>query len=62
MIEEESEEKLYFVVESKGSDLGVDIKTSESSKIECAKKHFAEISTEVKLVQSDNFKNFSEHF
>ncbi|MCF6339599.1 MAG: DEAD/DEAH box helicase family protein [Sulfurimonas sp.] len=62
MIVEENEEKLYFVVESKGSDLGLDIKTSESSKIECAKKHFAEISTEVKLVQSDNFRNFSEHF
>ena len=62
LIVEENEEKLYFVVESKGSDLGLDIKTSESSKIECAKKHFAEISTEVQLVQSHNFRNFSEHF
>ncbi len=62
LIEEENEEKLYFVVESKGSDLGLDIKTAESSKIACAKKHFAEISTEVTLVQSDNFRNFSEHF
>jgi len=62
LIEEENEEKLYFVVESKGSDLGLDIKTSESSKIECAKKHFAEISTKVTLVQSDNFRNFSEYF
>jgi len=62
VIEEESQEKLYFVVESKGSDLGLDIKTSESSKIACAKKHFREISTQIKLVQSDNFKNFSEHF
>ena len=62
VIEEENQEKLYFVVESKGSDLGLDIKTSESSKIACAKKHFEEISTEVELVQSDNFKNFSDHF
>ncbi len=62
LIVEENKEKLYFVVESKGSDLGLDIKTSESSKIECAKKHFAEISTEVQLVQSHNFRNFSEHF
>ena len=62
VIEEENQEKLYFVVESKGSDLGLDIKTSESSKIACAKKHFKEISTEVKLVQSDNFRNFSDHF
>ncbi len=62
VIEEENQEKLYFVVESKGSDLGLDIKTSESSKIACAKKHFEEISTKVELVQSDNFRNFSEHF
>ena len=62
LIEEDNSEKLYFVVESKGSDLGLDIKTSESSKIACAKKHFAEISTDVTLVQSDNFRNFSEHF
>lgn len=46
----------------KGSDLGLDIKTAESSKIACAKKHFEEISTDVTLVQSDNFRNFSNHF
>lgn len=62
LIEEENEEKLYFVIESKGSNLGLDIKTAESSKIACAKKHFEEISTEVTLVQSDTFRNFSEHF
>ena len=61
MIEKDNEEKLYFVVESKGSDLGLDIKTAESSKIECAKKHFAEISSKVELVQSNNFSNFREH-
>ncbi len=62
LIEEEKGEKLYFVVESKGSDLSLDIKRSESSKIACAKKHFKEISSEVKFIQSDNFKNFSEYF
>jgi len=62
LIDLENEEKLYFVVESKGSDLEIDIKNTELSKIKCAKKHFAEISCEVKLVQSDNFKKLSEHF
>ena len=62
LIEEENAEKLYFVVESKGSSLGIDIKTAESSKIACAKKHFSEISTEVQLVQSDNFNRFSNYF
>lgn len=61
LIEKENEEKLYFVVESKGSGLGLDIKTSESSKIECAKKHFSEISQDVKFVQSENFSSFREY-
>ena len=61
LIEKDNEEKLYFVVESKGSDLGLDIKTAESSKIECAKKHFAEISAKVDLVQSNNFSNLRNH-
>ncbi len=61
LIEKDNEEKLYFVVESKGSDLGLDIKTHESSKIECAKKHFAEISAKVDLVQSNNFSNLRNH-
>ena len=61
MIEKDNEEKLYFVVESKGSDLGLDIKTAESSKIKCAKKHFAEISSKVDLIQSNNFSNLRDH-
>lgn len=60
LIEKDNEEKLYFVVESKGSDLGLDLKTAETAKIECAKKHFMEISSELKFVQSDNFNNFRE--
>ena len=61
LIEKDDEEKLYFVVESKGSDLGLDIKTSESSKIKCAEKHFEEISSKVELVQSNNFNSLREH-
>jgi type III restriction enzyme len=61
LIEKDKEEKLYFVVESKGSDLGLDIKTAEFSKIQCAKKNFCEISTKVNLVQSHNFDNLRNH-
>jgi len=57
LIVKDNEEKLYFVVESKGSDLDLDIKTAESSKIKCAVKHFEEISSKVKLVQSSSFSN-----
>ncbi|NPA59552.1 MAG: hypothetical protein GXO30_03675, partial [Epsilonproteobacteria bacterium] len=56
------EEKLYFVVESKGTSLGLDIRISESSKIACAIRHFEEISTKITVVQEKNFEGFSEHF
>jgi type III restriction enzyme len=44
MFEKDSEEKLYFVVESKGS-MGLEfLRPSEAGKIECGKRHFAELS------------------
>jgi len=61
LIEKDNEEKLYFVVESKGSDLGLDIKNIELSKIKCAKKHFEEISQEVELIQAKSFEKIEEH-
>ena len=61
LIEKDNEEKLYFVVESKGSDLGLEIKTAESSKIACAKKHFEEISQDVQLIQAKSFDKIKEH-
>jgi type III restriction enzyme len=44
LFEKDSEEKLYFVVESKGT-LGVDfLRPSEKGKIDCGIKHFEELS------------------
>ena len=60
LIEKDNSEKLYFVVESKGADLGLDIKTTESSKIKCGKKHFEALDSSVKLIQSSNYENFME--
>jgi len=62
LIEKDNEEKLYFVVESKGSDLGLDIKNMEKAKIDCGKEHFKAISEDIKFVQSDTFENLKEHF
>ena len=62
LIEKDSNEKLYFVVESKGADLGLDIKTTESSKIKCGKKHFEALDSSVELVQSKDYNNFMEKF
>ena len=62
LIEKESEERLYFVVESKGSLFTDDLRSTEEAKIRCGKKHFKEISSDISFVQSNNYQNFSEHF
>ena len=44
LFEKDNDEKLYFVVESKGS-LGVEfLRPSEKGKIDCGIKHFEELS------------------
>ena len=62
LIEKDNEERLYFVVESKGSDLGLDIKNIEKAKIDCGIEHFKAISKDIKFIQSDTFENMKEHF
>lgn len=49
---DENEEKLFFVVESKGSTGLFDIRSKEQNKIDCGKKHFAAIGSEM-IVASD---------
>lgn len=40
LIERNGEERLYFVVETKGSLFGDDLRIAESAKIQCGKEHF----------------------
>jgi type III restriction enzyme len=40
VIDHDGQEKLYFVVETKGSLLALDLRTGESDKIDCGAKHF----------------------
>ena len=60
LIEKDNEEKLYFVVESKGSSLNLDIKDIESSKIRCAEQHFSSFNSKAVVTQKANFKEFIE--
>jgi len=62
LIEKDNEERLYFVVESNGSDLGLDIKNIEKAKIDCGIEHFKAISEDIEFLQSDTFENLKEHF
>jgi type III restriction enzyme len=47
LIEEDGAERLYFVVETKGSLFADDIRDLEAAKISCAKVHFDELSVGV---------------
>ncbi len=40
VIEEDDVEKLYFVIETKGSLIALDLRTGESDKIDCGARHF----------------------
>jgi len=44
VVEDNGEEKLYFVVETKGSTWWDDLRHLEGAKIKCSEKHFDEIS------------------
>ena len=44
-LEENGKEKLYFIIETKGSTSSEDLRPTELAKIRCGKKHFAAIET-----------------
>lgn len=46
VVEDVGEEKLYFVVETKGSTWSDDLRLQEGAKIQCGEKHFEEIAKE----------------
>lgn len=57
LVEKDNEEKLYFVVESKGSLFADDLRDTEEAKIKCATKHFKEISQKTKFIHSNDFEH-----
>ncbi|MBK5242625.1 MAG: DEAD/DEAH box helicase family protein [Clostridium sp.] len=62
LIEKDNEEKLYFVVETKGTTDKEELREKEDGKITCGKKHFEALNIDVEMkvkyeVQSD-YKKF----
>ena len=43
------EEKLYFILETKGSDNFMDLRTREQLKIHCGKKHFEALDNGIEM-------------
>lgn len=55
-----AEEKLYFVVETKGSLFEEDRRETENLKIKCGKEHFKAIDTGIDFKVAHSFENFFE--
>ncbi len=56
------DEKLYFVVETKGSLFEMDRRETENLKIKCGKKHFKALETNIELEVASSFNSLSEKF
>lgn len=59
-LEDSSETKYYFVVETKGSEEWEQLKETEKNKIRCAIKHFEAIGFEQYLAPITSFNNFKQ--
>ena len=60
LIEKDGEQKLYFVLETKGNIQTDMLRPAESGKIACGHKHFAEIGTDITFDEIDDFPEFIE--
>ncbi len=58
LVEEEGREKLYFVVETKGSIKSEDLRDVEEKKIQCGREHFKALNTDVNFEAYDDSKKF----
>jgi type III restriction enzyme len=58
LIDVEGTEKLYFILETKGSILEENLRVGELSKIACGHKHFKALGNDVVFEEIDNFKTF----
>ncbi len=61
LINKEGEEKLYFVLETKGSILADELRLRENSKIACSYKHFEALGNDVDFKPVDDFNSFIEN-
>ncbi|MGI6190023.1 MAG: type III restriction endonuclease subunit R, partial [Caldicoprobacteraceae bacterium] len=60
LIDANGKEKLYFVLETKVNTMFEALRPTEKAKIECGKKHFEALGTEVAFEDIDSFEEFIE--
>lgn len=61
VIEDNGQNKLYFVVETKGKTDENDLRPKEWDKIKCGEKHFAALGNDTQFVRINKFRKFIEH-
>ena len=60
LIERGGENKLYFVLETKGNIMFEALRPTENAKMECGIKHFKALGNDVVFEKADNFNKFIE--
>ncbi len=60
LVEMDGRNRLYFVVESKGGLFADALRPTEQAKIDCGRKHFRALETEVGFTVVNNYETFSE--
>jgi len=60
VIDKNGEERLYFVVESKGSLFTDALRPIEKAKIDCGRKHFKALDTNVNFKVANNFQTLTD--
>jgi len=60
LVEKENQQRLYFVVESKGSRFSEALRITENAKIQCGREHFKALENDIDFMMADNYSTFSE--
>jgi len=60
LLDKDGIEKLYFVIETKGTTELDGLRLKESAKIKCGEKHFAALESEVAYRVSDSYEEFKD--
>lgn len=58
LLDKNGEEKLYFIVETKGSIKDEDLRMKENAKIKCGEKHFEALGTGVKFSRAKEYEEW----
>ena len=62
LVENDGQERLYFVVETKGGLFADAQRPTEQAKIDCGREHFKAIGTDVEFCVEHKYDKFSERF